>query len=139
MRKNFKAAQDYCLKNKYRFTEPRQQVLQVIIKQKAPVSAYDILKILSEKKDTKPPTIYRAIEFWTTHGFIHRVESLNAYIICNLSHKHEGSQIIICDKCGITKEICLNDYKVSHHIKNIVDFKVLNWSIEIHGLCEKCA
>ncbi|MED7787691.1 transcriptional repressor [Francisella sp. 19X1-34] len=134
-----KKAQLYCEKNKHRFTKPRQEVLQVIMQQTMPIAAYDILKILSIKKEVKPPTIYRAIDFWSKHGFIHRVESLNSYIACDLNHKHQGTQVIICDNCGMTKEICLNDFQIVNKVQSLESFKVKNWNVEIHGLCQECA
>ena len=138
MRSYLIQAKKYCDRNKHRFTEPRQKVLNAIVKQKAPVTAYDLLKILSINKDVKPPTIYRAIDFWSKHGFIHRVESLNAYIYCDKDHKHEGSQIAICDKCGITKEIHLDNLNISQRLKEEESFSVSNWSFEIHGMCQNC-
>lgn len=132
-------AEKFCEKNKYRFTQPRKEVLEVIINYKAPLSAYDILKILSVEKEVKPPTVYRAIEFWSKHGFIHRIESLNAYISCDLSHKHKGTQVIICDKCGMTKEVCFGDFKIAKKVQESEGFVVADWNVEIRGLCKNCA
>jgi len=132
-------AEAFCEKNKHRFTQPRKEVLEVITSHNTPLSAYDILKILSVEKEVKPPTVYRAIEFWLKHGFIHRVESINAYIVCDLSHRHQGTQIIICDSCGMTKEICLNDFEIKKRINTTENFKVTDWNIEIRGLCKNCA
>ncbi|API86051.1 Fur family transcriptional regulator [Francisella uliginis] len=133
-----KQAEIYCKSYKHRFTEPRKRVLEAIVKQKAPLTAYDILRLLSIAKDTKPPTIYRAIDFWLKHGFIHRVESMNCYIACNFNHKHKGTQIIICEKCGMTKETCVDDKRISAEISEKESFLVHSWSMEIRGICSKC-
>ncbi|MED7820164.1 MULTISPECIES: Fur family transcriptional regulator [unclassified Francisella] len=134
-----KQAEIYCKSYKYRFTEPRERVLEAIVKQKDPVTAYDILRLLSTEKDIKPPTIYRAIDFWLKHGFIHRIESMNCYIVCNFNHKHKGTQILICEKCGTTKETCVDDKYISDEISEKESFLVHSWSMEIRGICSKCA
>lgn len=53
MNKNIQAAKEFCEKNKYRFTQPREQVLEAIFNQDTPLSAYDILEILSVEKTNK--------------------------------------------------------------------------------------
>lgn len=98
MSKSIQIAKNFCEKNKYRFTKPREQVLQTIYNQNTPLSAYDILEILSAKKQTNPPTVYRAIDFWLKHGFIHRIESQNCYVKCKENHKHQGFEVFVCQK-----------------------------------------
>lgn len=133
-------AEDFCLTNGHRLTEPRLHVLHIMAKAERPLTAYEILERLGEYLDKpKPPTAYRAIEFWQTHGFIHRIESLNAYILCQAGHKHEGSQFMICDDCGNVTETHL--CAVPDALKTKADsrnFKVSHWSVELHGRCADC-
>jgi len=138
MSKIIENAFKYCVINKYRFTEPRKKVLEIILEQNKKIGAYDILKQLSHERNINPPTVYRSIEFWLKHGFIHRIESLNSYIVCNNNHDHKGTQIVICDKCGITKEVCIEESIISKKINKLEDFKVETWNMEIHGLCAHC-
>jgi Fur family zinc uptake transcriptional regulator len=87
-----KKATEYCEAHKHRLTEPRLAVLKIIAESAKPLGAYEILEKLGKTiKNPKPPTAYRAIEFWQEHGFIHRIESLNAYIACEAGHQHKGS------------------------------------------------
>ena len=52
-----------------------------------------------------PTTVYRALDFLVEHGFIHRIESKNAFFACcEIGVPHEG-QFLICDSCGDTVEI----------------------------------
>ena len=100
-----KRAIKFCKVNKERLSKPRLEVLKIINESTKPIKAYEILKKLSEKIDNpKPPTAYRAIDFWHKHNFIHRIESLNAYSACKEDHSHDGSQFLICDDCGIVIE-----------------------------------
>ena len=79
--KQIEKAKKYCFEHKYKYTEPREKVLKAILESDDVLGAYDILEIMTTKDEKpRPPTIYRAIEFWETHGFIHRVESANGYI-----------------------------------------------------------
>ena len=136
-----KKAKKYCEQHGYQYTEPRQKVLAAILDSKGVLGAYDILEILATKTSKpKPPTIYRAIEFWEKNGFIHRVESANGYIACNKCVKHDNVDLLICDNCNKVTEI---------HLKPLVDrlpsnkilqgFKPRIAITEIRGLCEYCA
>lgn len=135
-----KKASNYCENNKYRLTEPRLEVLKIIVSGTKPLGAYEILEELGKTiKSPKPPTAYRAIEFWQEQGFIHRIESLNAYIACEAGHRHKGSQFMICDDCGDVTETHLCELPLPLQdsvIKNT--FTPSRWNFEIHGQCRKC-
>lgn len=141
MSKNvLKKATDYCDINKYRLTEPRLAVLKIIASSKKPLGAYKILDKLGKTiEKPKPPTAYRAIDFWLEHGFIHRIGSLNAFVTCDEDHKHSGSQFMICDDCGNVEEIhlCHLPKDLDKKVKNN-GFKMAQWSTEISGQCERC-
>tara|TARA_B100002019_G_C21053062_1_gene490223 strand:- start:225 stop:656 length:432 start_codon:yes stop_codon:yes gene_type:complete len=136
-----KKASEYCEARKQRLTEPRIEVLKIIAASKKPLGAYEVLEHLGKViNNPKPPTAYRAIEFWQEHGFIHRIESLNAYIACEAGHRHRGSQFMICDDCGGVTEAHLcdlpqpfNDTALKHA------FSPSRWNLEIYGQCGKCS
>ncbi|NQZ14796.1 MAG: transcriptional repressor [Alphaproteobacteria bacterium] len=135
-----KKATDYCEENKHRLTKPRLAVLNIINSSNKPLGAYDILDELGQVMHSpKPPTAYRAIDFWKEHGFIHRVESMNAYVICEEGHSHNGAQFMVCNDCGNVEEVHL-----SHLPKDLEKkvksngFKVDHWNAEISGQCEDC-
>jgi Fur family zinc uptake transcriptional regulator len=135
-----KEAEVFCKKHKHRLSEPRLLVLKIIASSLKPIGAYEILKMLGNiLANPKPPTAYRAIEFWQEHGFIHRIESRNAYIVCGVAHKHKGSQFMICDDCGTATEIhlCNIPKQIADSIaKNT--FKLDLWNLEVHGVCSNC-
>ena len=131
----------YCQDHNIRLTEPRLYVYQIIQQAGRPIGAYDILeKLGAHLSNPKPPTAYRAIDFLIEHGFIHRIESLNAYIICGSDHRHKGSQFMICDSCGQAEEthVCtlpeeFQDKALSHK------FTSFYWNLEMHGCCAACS
>jgi Fur family zinc uptake transcriptional regulator len=135
-----KTATEFCEANKHRLTDPRLEVLKIISASKKPMGAYEILENLAKTMNNpKPPTAYRAIDFWQEHGFIHRIESLNAFVGCHAGHSHEGSQFMVCDDCGEVEEVHLC------HLPNALEkkvqdngFKMARWSTEIHGQCQLC-
>ena len=133
---------EICKKNKWRLTEPRLEVLRIISLSKKPIKVYDILKQLASKiKNPKPPTAYRAIEFWQKHNFIHRIESLNAYATCNQGHAHSGTQFLICDDCGkvIESNFITNLPQILQKTTPKSTFKPLRWNVEVNGICNQCS
>jgi len=136
-----KKATDYCEEHKHRLTEPRIEVLKIISASTKPLGAYEVLEELGKTiKNPKPPTAYRAIEFWQKHGFVHRIESMNAYVACKAGHQHKGSQFLICEDCGTVTEAHLCSLPQS--LKDTTaksTFKPARWNFEIYGTCEQCS
>ncbi len=136
-----KKALDFCIKYKFRLTEPRKNVLQIIASSNKPIKAYEVLKKLAKiTSHPKPPTIYRAIEFWESHNFIHRIESLNAYSACKAEHFHKGSQFMICNVCGkvIESHICELPSIIKEKLESKT-FTALKWNLEVSGICNQCS
>ena len=135
----FNKAISFCKRNKYRLTSPRLEVLKIICESKKPIKAYEILKQLgSIFANPKPPTVYRSIEFWKKNNFIHRIESLNAFAACEVSHKYTGGNFMICDGCGkVTEYVFELPDLLKDKIKN-QSFKMSKWNLEINGTCKNC-
>ena len=136
-----KQTEAMCAEKGIRFTEPRRHVLEIIAGARKPMGAYDILEALGQYiDDPKPPTAYRAIEFLQEQDMIHRIESLNAYVLCGSDHRHNGSQFLICDSCGTVVEahICHVPDDLARRAKD-EGFSLKRWDAELHGLCSACA
>jgi Fur family zinc uptake transcriptional regulator len=131
----------YCETHDHRLTDPRLFAFEIVVSAKKPVTAYEVLERLGEKLSApKPPTAYRALDFLSAHGFIHRIESLNAYVACHENHQHHGSQFMICDSCGNVEEAHL--CSVPAGLQKQAEekrFTVTHWNVELHGVCKKCA
>ena len=129
-----------CLSRGLRPTPARVFVYDIIRAARKPLGAYDILAALGRKMpNPKPPTAYRAIEFLQDNGFIHRIESLNAYVVCHADHTHHGSQFMICDDCGkvIETHLCDVPGPLAERAKK-EKFTVVKWNAELHGTCADC-
>ena len=117
-----------------------QLVVGILSRNPRPLSAYDILHSLHlEEGKLAPPTVYRVLTTLQAKGHIHRIESLNAYVVCDHSCGHNASVMSICDDCGLVTETA------SSSLINEIDaitrrkgFAPKRHVIEIHGSCEKC-
>jgi len=104
------------------------------------VGAYDLLEQLKiTETGAKPATIYRALDFLAELGFIHKIESTNAFMLCHHFDHIHPVQLLICDTCGFVKE--LHSSVISHELNNLAaegGFVVSGQTIEAHGKCESC-
>lgn len=135
-----KTAAQLCTERGVQLTPIRQQVLELIWENHHAVKAYDLLeRIKPLQSAAKPATIYRALDFLMEQGFIHRVESLNAFIgCCDLKTKHE-QLLLICKQCNDVEErhADLVMQALAQELKN-ANFIVHSKAIEIHGICQNC-
>ena len=133
-------AMAYCEERGLRLTEPRAQVLGIVVEAGHPITAYEALEALGKLvKNPKPPTVYRALEFLQKAGLVHRIESMNAYVACGGEHAHGGGQFLICDECGDVQEVHISKMEKNIQLETgAMGFKAGHWSAEIHGTCKDC-
>ncbi len=130
-----------CARDGVQLTPLRRRVLDVFSGSAAPLGAYAILEELSrrEGKQVAPPTVYRTLDFLLDHGFIHKIESLNAFAPCeHLGHAHHG-MLVICEACGRSEEI--EDDAVMQAIGLAAShsgFRLGQVMVEAKGLCRRC-
>ena len=114
--------------------------LELIAAAGKPVKAYDLLDHLRERHgNAAPPTVYRALDFLLEHGFIHKLESINAFVSCH--HPAEAHQVpfLICDVCSSAQEVC--DERVAELIEaqaKTFGFRPQAQTLEVHGICKEC-
>ena len=127
-------------------------MLALVLDTERPATAYDLLdRLRRHHKGAAPPTIYRALDFLLEQGLIHKVERLSAYVGC-IQHwhghgissdgdtVHHAAQFLICRQCGAVLE--LEDAAIGSAIGDAarrVGFRPLASTIEIEGLCSRCA
>jgi Fur family transcriptional regulator, zinc uptake regulator len=140
-------AERVCRERHVRLTEQRRTVLSALAQSHVPASAYDLLDRINRDRQDRgdaplaPVSIYRALEFLSQQGLIHRIESRNAYVACLHGTKQHGSVTIflLCDRCGKAGEF------QSDALSGLVDdiarteqFKANAPVLEIRGLCARC-
>ncbi|WGS51860.1 transcriptional repressor [Paraburkholderia sp. D15] len=122
-------------------TPLRRQVYAAIVESERPVGAYELLDALEPQRGRVPPTtVYRALDFLLAHGFVHRIESKNAYVACCEIGVPHRSQFLMCDGCGATVEIPGDELAGPlSHSAPAQGFEVHRQVIELSGLCALCA
>jgi Fur family zinc uptake transcriptional regulator len=135
-------AESYCTQRGERLTPIRREVLAALLASHQPLGAYDIIARLAPAGTRMAPiTVYRALEFLCQNGFVHRIESRNAYLACVRPHS-AGDLIVflICERCGAVGEA--SSAKVAHTIgaaARAAGFRPTSPVIEIGGICTHCA
>lgn len=133
-------AEDICDARGLRFTDVRRKVLELVWQSHGPIKAYDILDRLDQRiASIKPPTVYRALDFLTENGLVHKINSLNAFVGCGHPLKHRECYFLICTDCGEAKECCnldIVDAVAKTSWRN--QFEIKNVTLEITGECSDC-
>ena len=138
--KAMEIAEQTCSEKQLKFTNLRREILRMIWEGHGPKKAYDLLSELQlTNQSAKPATVYRTLEFLIENGFVHKVNSLNAFVGCSHPLKHQDCYFLICDSCNDISEYC--DPAITSAIKTITErnqFTVKNTTLEIAGRCNSC-
>jgi Fur family zinc uptake transcriptional regulator len=123
-------------------TKNQLRVLEKLETAAGPLSAYTLLDLLREQGFRAPLQVYRALEGLMNAGFVHRLESMNAFVACAEPHDHNHRLIAfaICDTCGQVEE--LSDEKVGQQLDAWIGstgFSAKRAVIEFRGICARCA
>lgn len=128
-------AQQVCDAAGKRFTKLRAHIFELVLRHSGPVKAYDLLDQLEpEHGSPKPPTVYRALDFLSRLGLVHRVEALNAYVACDHTHMGHVAEFFICEQCAGVTERSAGD----HRDCAPDGFTVSRSVIEHYGRCGDC-
>ncbi len=125
-------------------TKNQMLVLDVLSKAEGPVSAYTILDRLRDHGFRAPLQVYRALDKLLEFGKVHRLESLNAFVVCAHPHQHDHDHGVtafaICEGCGQVTEF--HDTVIEERLsgwERQQHFKAEKTTIEIRGHCHACA
>ena len=130
-----------CASKGVQLTPLRRRVLAILSRSAGPLGAYAIADELArlEGKPIAPPTVYRTLEFLLDNGFLHKIESRNAYAPCeHVGRAHQGV-LLLCEKCGRSDEI--EDPAVARLVDEAAEragFAPRRQMIEVQGLCRAC-
>lgn len=129
-------------------TKNQTRVLERLEAATGPLSAYALLDQLREVGFRAPLQVYRALDTLIRSGYVHRLESLNAFVACSNTHDHdhEGGHVhgiaafAICDLCGQVSEF--SDLEASERLYRWVEstgFVPKKAVIEFRGTCAGCS
>ncbi|AFJ01931.1 Zinc uptake regulation protein ZUR [Methylophaga frappieri] len=138
-------AERTCFERGAKLTPKRRKVLEIILTESRPLSAYDIVDSYQQRYFQSIPamSVYRMLEFLISHNLAHKLTSANKFIACSsIGNEQLGqtSQFLICDKCQSVNEINIDHDLFAQLLKDIGDnnFKLIDTQLELHGLCENC-
>ena len=138
------AVERACSERGLRLTDIRARVLGLVADAGKPIKAYDLLDKVREGEGAgaaAPPTVYRALDFLLANGFIHKLESVNAFVACHHPNAAQHSApFLICDGCH--KAVELEDEHVVATLDaqaRALGFSPQTQTLEVHGLCAECA
>lgn len=135
------AAEAHCAAHRLRFTPVRRRVLEILASAHRAMGAYDILGQLgAEGLGSQPPVVYRALDFLTGIGFVHRIEKLNAYVACTEPGSGHAPAFMICRACDAVAETPGAPGRGALDAAAAqAGFRIERTVIEAEGLCPDCS
>ena len=138
-----RSAEARCEAHGQKLTPARRRVLELLMQAGQPMKAYDLISTFSDNastggRATKPPTVYRALEFLEREGLAHRIESLSAYVACSGEAGTHAAAFLLCDCCGRTEEIAAPVDEALRALAAGAGYTIQTVAIEAHGLCAAC-
>ncbi|MEO1041141.1 MAG: Fur family transcriptional regulator [Pseudomonadota bacterium] len=130
-----------CKSRGVQLTELRRQILELLWESGRATGAYELIEALKRKvaRPVGPPTIYRALEFLMSQGFVSKIESRNAYVPCAHPERDGDCLFFICNACGSSLE--LTDARLERRISETaarLGFRPTRQVVEIQGTCSTC-
>ena len=114
-------------------------MLELVWRGHSAVKAYDLIEIFSDDHTTKPPTVYRALDFLMNEGLVHRIESLNAFVGCDHPDDSHHSHFLICNQCRTVTELDAAPVRqLLQKEASEAGFQLARQTIEVQGLCQNC-
>ncbi len=141
MHKAISSAEKYCAKRGLQLTPVRQKVLALLLEEHRALGAYAILDLLREAGfSSQPPVAYRALDFLAEHGFVHKIERLNAFIACNHPGETHFPTFMICRLCEKVAEAQsgINVGSLTE-VAESAGFQIEQTIVEAQGVCLGCA
>lgn len=118
-----------------------RKVFELLLREEKSMTAYEILDALRDQGLRAPPTVYRALDYLVKKGFVHRIESLNAFAACSHQDCCGGAcQFAVCSSCGAVEEICDESVVTAiHGMKQKLLKHVKAATLEVSGICQACS
>lgn len=105
-----------------------------------PLKAYEVLDRLKARGVRAPMTVYRALDGLVGKGFVHKLDALNAFMLCTHDGPHDMQAFLVCDECAGVTEFELEAGAAGFQpILRKSGFDMHAARLEIHGVCQDCA
>ena len=130
-----------CMEKQETLTPNRLLILNILLENEKPISAYDISDIIKGRgKNLNISSVYRVIEFWVKLNVIHKISYLNKYMLCDNTDEKHTHITNVCTSCMSVIETCnesmgLDLMKSSKKLGVVLSPDI---NIEIPIICENC-
>lgn len=124
-----------------RVTDHRITVLATVAKVRQPITVYDLVESLRKKENIDQATVYRNLASLHEAGLLRRLDFNHGHAHYELETGRASHQLV-CHNCETIEKIegISVDDAVKKMLKKSTKFKnTTTHSIEIYGLCKKCA
>ena len=134
-------AEKNCEARGARLTGQRREVLACVARSHQAVGAYDIIERMAETGARPAPiTVYRALEFLTGQGLVHKIESRNAFVACLQAHHDRAAALLVCEACGTVAELDVDEpLREIERAAAAAGFAPRRAIVELSGTCASCA
>ena len=134
---------NYCLKRKKSLTPSRTLVIKTLAKYNKPITAYKLRDEINNNGvvNINISQIYRVLEFWIDLRLVHKISSINKFLLCTTPEEKHTHMLNICTVCEKVVETCnkrmgLNFKKSTAKL----DLAFNNTrSVEIPVICPQCS
>lgn len=145
LKKTIRFANTKCEASGKKLTEKRQQVLEILLHARTPLSAYELTDQFNKVMDAPilAMSVYRILDFLESVDLVHRLKSENKFMACshlNARCQHQLSMFLICSSCNKVVEINDANDKVKALFTQVelMGFTPSGSQLEISGLCCQC-
>lgn len=134
------AADARCAEEGLNLTPVRRKVLEFLLAKHRALGAYAILDLLREAGfKSQPPVAYRALEFLTEHGLVHKIERLNAFVACAHPAEEHSPAFMICRVCEAVAEAqSAPEKEPLGDAASAAGFRIERTVVEAEGICPEC-
>lgn len=139
------AAERACAAEGLRLTTKRKRLVASLLRASAPLSAYELAQAYRDDHGEELPvmTVYRMLDVFLEAGIVHKLRSTNQFVACShlaCDHPHALTQFLICDACGLVREMDFADREIAQLDRKArsTGFSLFREQLELHGLCDRC-
>lgn len=127
-----------------RLTRNERLVLSVLSASKGAMKAYELLSSLKDHGVKAPMTVYRALDRLEEKGLIHKLDAVNAFVVCNHDTPHPVQTFSICSVCNKVEELEETgprhlDWRTVQGLADPRRFSTDSVRVELRGICADCA
>lgn len=135
------AVEARCTEAGLRLTPVRRKVLELLLREHRALGAYAILDMLRDSGfGSQPPVAYRALDFLSEYGFVHKIERLNAFVACTRPGEKHSPAFMICRKCDAVAETHAAPARGSlGDAARAAGFRIEKTVVEAEGVCPDCS